>query len=408
MAAASASGRGAADRSCAHGGAPARARARALRTAHARVRGRPGNRVRRVRRLGGPGRAQQGCGDHLPLLLRQPLQVRLLQRRHASRELRLQGGRQGRFLRLRSGQGDHEGGLGALCRAHPPARRRRRSGPVRRVCPQRLRAAPRQGRPRAARRVAGHGGRQPPAHRCRDPHHTRDGGGRRRVGNRPVQRLVLPHEVDQRRSGVASDRPHAGRDHGGPGQDGCGRELASHRPRVALRRTCRHTARTRGRQVLRRARSHGVTTYAVLGTGAIGGWYGALLAQAGHDVHFLCRSDHAHVKSHGLLVESPLGDIHLREVQAYDDAADMPRCGVALVTWKATSNGGLGPVLASVVAPESTVVMMQNGLGNEEAAMVAAGLEPDRLLAGLSFICAHKVGPGHVRHLDYGAVTLAG
>lgn len=151
-----------------------------------------------------------------------------------------------------------------------------------------------------------------------------------------------------------------------------------------------------------------MTTYAVLGTGAIGGWYGALLAQAGHDVHFLCRSDHAHVKSHGLLVESPLGDIHLREVQAYDDAADMPRCGVALVTWKATSNGGLGPVLASVVAPESTVVMMQNGLGNEEAAMVAAGLEPDRLLAGLSFICAHKVGPGHVRHLDYGAVTLAG
>ncbi len=151
-----------------------------------------------------------------------------------------------------------------------------------------------------------------------------------------------------------------------------------------------------------------MTRYAVLGTGAVGAWYGARLSRAGHDVHFLCRSDFDHVRTQGLLVESPDGDIHLPHAQAYCDVADMPRCDVALVAWKTTSNGALGPALHAVADDTTTVVMLQNGLGNEAAALAASDREPGQVVAGLSFICSHKIGPGHVRHLDYGAVTIAG
>ena len=59
-----------------------------------------------------------------------------------------------------------------------------------------------------------------------------------------------------------------------------------------------------------------MATIAVIGAGAVGGYYGARLAQAGHDVRFLFRRDLAAVRERGLRVYSPLGDFHLEEVAA--------------------------------------------------------------------------------------------
>lgn len=145
--------------------------------------------------------------------------------------------------------------------------------------------------------------------------------------------------------------------------------------------------------------------YAVLGTGALGGFYGARLARAGLDVHFLVHSDFSHVREHGLVVDSKDGDFVLPKVHAYGDVHDMPKCDVVLVALKTTQNHLLPALLPQVVADGGTVVMMQNGLGSEEA---AAELVPHcEILAGLCFLCSNKVGPGHIRHLDYGAVRLA-
>ena len=79
-------------------------------------------------------------------------------------------------------------------------------------------------------------------------------------------------------------------------------------------------------------------TYAILGTGALGGYYGACLQRAGLDVHFLLRSDYEHVKEHGLIVESPDGDFTLPHVNAYQDVAKMPACDVVVVALKTTQN----------------------------------------------------------------------
>lgn len=143
---------------------------------------------------------------------------------------------------------------------------------------------------------------------------------------------------------------------------------------------------------------------AVIGAGAVGGYYGAKLAAAGNDVHFLFHRDYAYVRGHGLTVESVGGDIRLPHVNAYAEATAMPKCELVIVALKVVANALLADILPKVLAPNGMVLTLQNGLGADDA--IAKIVGPDRVLGGLCFICSNKVGPGHVRHLDYGAVNL--
>lgn len=145
-------------------------------------------------------------------------------------------------------------------------------------------------------------------------------------------------------------------------------------------------------------------TYAILGTGALGGFYGARLQQAGLEVHFLLRRDYEHVQRHGLVVESPDGDFKLPQVSAYREASQMPACDVAIVALKTTQNHLLPELLPPVIKPNGLVLVLQNGLGIEtEVAAIVGG---DRVMGGLCFLCSNKVAPGHIRHLDYKKITL--
>ena len=144
----------------------------------------------------------------------------------------------------------------------------------------------------------------------------------------------------------------------------------------------------------------------IIGTGAIGGYYGLMLARAGFEVHFLLRSEYAVVAREGLRVRhAQLGELHLPKVNAWQDAAQMPACDWLLVGAKTTSNGELAPLLAQVAAPGAKVVLLQNGLGVEDA---LRPLLPDslHLLGGLCFICAHREAPGVVVHQSQGVCNL--
>lgn len=149
-------------------------------------------------------------------------------------------------------------------------------------------------------------------------------------------------------------------------------------------------------------------SYAIIGTGAIGGYYGARLQQAGCEVHFLLRSDYTEVQQAGLKVESIEGDFYLPQVSAYPRAAQMPPVDVAIVALKTTHNAKL-PQLLPPLKPQGAILSLQNGLDIEAgiAQHLTAACQPvPTLLGGLCFICANKVGPGHIRHLDYGRVLL--
>ncbi|MDX5371025.1 MAG: putative 2-dehydropantoate 2-reductase [Pseudomonadaceae bacterium] len=143
----------------------------------------------------------------------------------------------------------------------------------------------------------------------------------------------------------------------------------------------------------------------IIGTGAIGGFYGLMLARAGHDVHFLLRSEYAAVAEHGLRLNSAQHGALQLKPQAWNKAEEMPRCDWLLVGAKTTSNAELAPVIARVAAPGAKVVLLQNGLAVEDR---LRPLLPDslHLLGGLCFICVHRSAPGVIEHQALGAVNL--
>ena len=145
--------------------------------------------------------------------------------------------------------------------------------------------------------------------------------------------------------------------------------------------------------------------YGIIGTGAIGGYYGAKLAHAGQEVHFLLRSDYEYVKQHGLQIDSCDGSFHLDDVNAYQRPEDMPVCDVVLVCLKSVNNSKLLALLPPLLHDRTLVVLIQNGIGVEEDVQK---MFPDvQLAAGLAFICSAKTQPGIVCHQCYGSINLA-
>ena len=170
--------------------------------------------------------------------------------------------------------------------------------------------------------------------------------------------------------------------------------------------------------------------YGIIGTGAIGGYYGAKLAHAGQEVHFLLHSDYEYVKQNGLQVDSCDGSFHLDNVNAYGQTKDMPACDVVLVGLKSVNNDKLQALLPPLLHDKAAskreqsdaridsaereqarpkgktlVVLIQNGIGVEED--VQKMFPEVQLAAGLAFICSAKTKPGVVSHQCYGSINLA-
>lgn len=143
----------------------------------------------------------------------------------------------------------------------------------------------------------------------------------------------------------------------------------------------------------------------IIGSGAIGGFYGLLLVKAGFEVHFLLRSEYKAVRDHGLTVQSAVhGRLHAK-VHCYADAAQMPPCDWLLIGAKGTGNPQLAPLIVQAAAPDANVVLLQNGLDVE--AQLRPLLRADmHLLGGLCFVCADRQAPGVIRHQALGTVKI--
>ena len=144
--------------------------------------------------------------------------------------------------------------------------------------------------------------------------------------------------------------------------------------------------------------------YGVIGMGAIGGFYGAKLAHAGKEVHFLSHSDYQYVKERGLQVDSCDGSFHLPQINAYGAASDMPKCDVVLIGLKTVNNHLLPELLQPLLKKDTLVVLIQNGIGVEED--VQKMFPEVQLAAGLAFICSAKTEPGKVNHQCYGYINI--
>lgn len=159
---------------------------------------------------------------------------------------------------------------------------------------------------------------------------------------------------------------------------------------------------TRGRQISRVGVSPG--RIAIVGSGAIGLFYGAKLAVSGADVHFLMRSDLPAVRERGILIRSEDGETRLPKAQAAGAAEEIGPCDTVIIALKATANAALENLIPPLLKDGTALLTLQNGLGNEEFLAERFGLE--RVMGGLCFVCLNRVDHGVVEHYGHGRVSI--
>ncbi len=142
---------------------------------------------------------------------------------------------------------------------------------------------------------------------------------------------------------------------------------------------------------------------AVVGCGAVGSYYGARLCRAGHEVHFLLRSDYEVVKKEGVQVRSSAGDFRARP-QCAITPEEIGASDVVLIALKTTANAQFVELLPPLVSPQTAVVTLQNGLGNE--VQLARFFPEEQILGGLCFVCLNRTAPGVIEHLAHGLIVL--
>jgi 2-dehydropantoate 2-reductase len=144
---------------------------------------------------------------------------------------------------------------------------------------------------------------------------------------------------------------------------------------------------------------------AIVGSGAIGLYYGARLALAGADVRFLMRSDLAAVRARGsLLLHEKGGATELKPVAAFGSSGEIGPVDLVIVTLKTTANGELARLLPPLLGPGTVIFTLQNGLGSDEQLAALFGAEP--VMGGLAFIAATRTAPGEVTCYHPGSIAL--
>ena len=143
---------------------------------------------------------------------------------------------------------------------------------------------------------------------------------------------------------------------------------------------------------------------AIVGAGALGLYYGALLQRSGNDVHFLLRRDYDAVSRDGLKIFSIHGDFTLPQVQGYRSSKEIGTVDLVLVGLKTFANDRYEELIAPLLGVRTQILTLQNGLGNEEALAELFGAE--RIIGGVAFLCSNRGVPGEVRHLGEGRIVL--
>jgi 2-dehydropantoate 2-reductase len=136
---------------------------------------------------------------------------------------------------------------------------------------------------------------------------------------------------------------------------------------------------------------------AVMGTGGVGGYFGARLVQGGSDVVFIARGAHlAALRERGLMVESKLGDVNLPQVQVTDDPATLSAVDLVLIGVKLWDTEAAGRAISPIVGPTTAVLSLQNGVQKDDVLRPILGSEA--LLGGVCYIASTIARPGVISH----------
>ena len=136
---------------------------------------------------------------------------------------------------------------------------------------------------------------------------------------------------------------------------------------------------------------------AVMAAGAVGGYFGARLAAAQHDVTFIARGAHlAAIREQGLKIQSVLGDLHLKEAQATSDPASIGAVDIVLFAVKLWDTEIAAEAARPLVGPATRVITLQNGVDSVERMTPILG--KDHVVGGTAHIATVMAAPGMIRH----------
>ncbi|MDB6154939.1 MAG: 2-dehydropantoate 2-reductase [Chthoniobacteraceae bacterium] len=143
---------------------------------------------------------------------------------------------------------------------------------------------------------------------------------------------------------------------------------------------------------------------AVIGSGAVGCYYGGMLARMGRDVHFLMRSDLEAVRANGLTIQTGGERLKIPHVKAHASTKEIGHCDLVIISLKATGNQALEALLPPLIGPDTALLTLQNGLGNEEFLCERWGAA--RVMGALCFVCLNRTAPGVIEHFDQGSISI--
>jgi 2-dehydropantoate 2-reductase len=130
----------------------------------------------------------------------------------------------------------------------------------------------------------------------------------------------------------------------------------------------------------------------VVGAGAVGGYYAARLARAGHDVAVVARGAHlAAIRERGLVVRAADGEVAVR-LRAEDHPAAIGACDLVLLAVKTYDNASALPLLPPLTGPATAVLTLQNGIDSPSEAAAVVG--EARVMGGAAYIATARVAPG--------------
>lgn len=146
---------------------------------------------------------------------------------------------------------------------------------------------------------------------------------------------------------------------------------------------------------------------AVMAAGAVGGYFGARLAAAGHDVNFIARGAQLEaIRKNGLKIESTLGDLHLKDAKVTDDPARIGPVDIVLFAVKLWDTENAAEQARPLVGPTTRVITFQNGVDSVER--IAPILGDDKVVGGIAYIATVIAKPGVISHTSPFARLRAG
>jgi 2-dehydropantoate 2-reductase len=146
---------------------------------------------------------------------------------------------------------------------------------------------------------------------------------------------------------------------------------------------------------------------AVMAAGAVGGYFGGRLAAAGHDVSFVARGAHLDaIRTNGLKIESPLGNLHLNDVRATSDPKEIGPVDVVLFAVKLWDTEAAAETAKPLVGPQTRVITLQNGVDSVER--IAPILGAEQVVGGSAYIASVIAAPGVISHSSQFAKMVCG